>query len=615
MHRGFPILLSILLTIPVATAADGSESAESYRWLPVQKPPKGLARTHFDLMAGGVGPSGRAAPGSLGPEHMMVQSLAGLAAQAVNEGRSDEMIWVGLDNSSYDLWYRGVMERLAPEDRGSFAPWDLARRYVDMGLVRGYILYRYDYSEGDPTEYREDMDLSVNVATSLAGIYQGILVSECIEERAKALGLACLADVRDKSQAWCFEEYRDRLSRRHVLAQSPKMPHNRSIAIAHRMFTFFGTAEPAPALYRWLEPLSTVLGWNGGDEGRFVSQLCRESHMLYPSNWAVNLAVMSAGTEDFDADPRFKTIDPARLDWSDTRPAVAYVMSDGDNVQWMLGNFCMHPYYWGNPHHGDFPLGWGLAYACLDQSGPYARDYLARTQPETSSAVLCSGGYYYPDLLGIDRGPAVREAVLRAHARRLNHFMKRSGGNLLMSLFWDLDSAEAQRAYRVFAEEIDALIGVLGFQYYPYEGGRGKVYWVARPDGVEIPVVTARYAIWAGLKHERAGSPAKIARLIHEDARDASEAAPLHAWAVVHAWSTFNPAPPDADDMAEEPDSERGGQEAGVTPTQWSVDRVGDLVRVVTPEEMIWRLRMHHDPETTRREIARVAAERDAPSP
>lgn len=579
-------------------AIHGAATPEELRWLPTQQPPKGLVRTHFDDMAAGVGPDGGTAPGSLGPEHMLVQSLAGLAAQAVNEGRFDEMVWVGLDNPSYALWYEGVTERLAPEDRGAFTPWELAQRYTDAGLVKGYILYRYDYTEGFPTDYHSDMDFSVNVATTLAGIHQGILISECIEDKAKAMGLTCLADVRDKSQTWCFETYQDRVSRRYALAQSPKMPHNRAIAIAHRMFAFFGMVEPTPSLYRWLDPLSTIVGWNGGDEGGFVSQLCRESHILYPSNWAVNLTVLSAGAETFEAAPPFTPVDPAAIDWDDPRPSVSFIMSDGDNVQWMLGNFCHNPAYWAHPEHGAFPIGWGLAYACLDQSAPYARDYLARTQPASSTAVLCAGGYYYPDLLGADRGPEVREQALRRHARRLNHYMTRSDGRTLMFLCWDLDSPEAMQAYRIFAEEIAPLIGMFGFQYYPYEGGNGAVYWIPRPDGAEIPVVTAKYSVWANLKHERAGTPAKIARLINEDARAATE--PLHAWAIIHAWSTFNEAPLDADDLAEEPDGERTGEAYGVTPVKWTVDRIGDHVNVVPPEEMVWRLRMQHDPETTR---------------
>ena len=228
-----------MIAIALGTNASAAEPPGGPRWLPTQQPPKGLTRTDFALFADGVSPDGRRASGNLGPEHMLVQSLAGLAAQAVNEGRSDEMVWVGLDNPSYDIWLKAVTERLSLEDRGAFGPWELTQRYVDAGIVKGYVLYRYDYTDGGATDYHPDMDFSVNVATTLAGIHQGVLISECIESKAKAMGLTCLADVRDKSQSWCFEQYKDRVSRRYALAQSPKMPNNRSFAIANRMFAFF----------------------------------------------------------------------------------------------------------------------------------------------------------------------------------------------------------------------------------------------------------------------------------------------------------------------------------------------------------------------------------------
>ena len=70
----------ILSPIPFPAAADEN------RWWPVQAMPKGLVRLQKDL------PAPRASC------DMMAQSVAGLAAKAVNEGRADEMVWVGTDN-------------------------------------------------------------------------------------------------------------------------------------------------------------------------------------------------------------------------------------------------------------------------------------------------------------------------------------------------------------------------------------------------------------------------------------------------------------------------------------------------------------------------------------
>ena len=48
---------------------------------------------------------------------MMAQSVAGLAAKAVNEGRADEMVWVGTDNIDIEDWFARLVE--APAATGT----------------------------------------------------------------------------------------------------------------------------------------------------------------------------------------------------------------------------------------------------------------------------------------------------------------------------------------------------------------------------------------------------------------------------------------------------------------------------------------------------------------
>ena len=75
------------------------------------------------------------------------------------------------------------------EKRGTFGPWALVDRYAKRGIIKGYILYRLDKSPGGSNAYRPGMDCSVNVATSLAGLLDGIIVDEELENEAKRHGL------------------------------------------------------------------------------------------------------------------------------------------------------------------------------------------------------------------------------------------------------------------------------------------------------------------------------------------------------------------------------------------------------------------------------------------
>src|SRR6185503_14915207 len=123
----------------VLLCLSASARAEEARWFPTQVAPRALVRTVRDDQF----------PEPAAATSMMVQSIAGLAAKAVNGGTCDEMVWVGAGNADVERWYAGLLERRpAPELRGTFPPWELVDRYRKLGVIKGYILYRFDASRG-----------------------------------------------------------------------------------------------------------------------------------------------------------------------------------------------------------------------------------------------------------------------------------------------------------------------------------------------------------------------------------------------------------------------------------------------------------------------------------
>src|SRR5208337_4282241 len=280
------------------------------RWWPVQAMPKALVRLEQNEF-----PEPRAAC------EMMAQSVAGLAAKAVNESRADEMVWSGTDNIDIEDWFARLLKRQPQlELRGTFTLWELVDRHAKQGIIKGYILYRSDTSKGELNQHRPVMDCSVNVATSLAGLLDGIIVDERLEAEAKQHGLKMLADVRGKTQAWCFDTYRDRFNRRILCTQDPQKPNVRDLANAKKTLTVFGDGAPVPAAMKWLEPLSPILGWNGGDEFKTTQMSTTWGHIQTATDWAVNLPVLMAGTEKNEP-PRVKGFDPRTIDWKDQRSA------------------------------------------------------------------------------------------------------------------------------------------------------------------------------------------------------------------------------------------------------------------------------------------------------
>ena len=128
-------------------------------------------------------------PAPHGPHHMLVQSMAGLAAKAVNEGRGEELVWVTSTHRDLEAWFdRFRADHPAITVAEPQSHWELLDRLREQGIVQGYILYRWDTSPGKIAEdaERPGIDMSVNVATSLAGILRGVLIDESLAAGSRA---------------------------------------------------------------------------------------------------------------------------------------------------------------------------------------------------------------------------------------------------------------------------------------------------------------------------------------------------------------------------------------------------------------------------------------------
>ena len=490
-----PLVLAWLVTMSVF--AGPTED----RWWPVQALPKSVVRTVSEESS----PERRLA------YDMMVQSVAGLAAKAVNEGKGSEMVWVNNGNVDLENWYaRLLAQHPEVKESGLVKPWPLVERYAKQGIIKGYILCQRDQSKGENNAYRPGMNCSVNVATSLAGLLDGIIVDEELANEAKAHGLTLLLDVREKTQLWCFQTYKDQFNRRMLCTQDPRKPHIRDLAITQKVFTVYGKDEPTPAAMEWLEPLAPILGWNGGDEFATTDLSSSYGHIQTSTDWCINLPVLMAGTETLDR-PKLRSLNPVTIDWNDARSAVSFISTDGDNVQWVQGNF-FHggDSYWGNPERGKIPYGWSFCFAHLAQLCPQAIDYALTTRKPNDWLIEWGGGYYFPDHFGRKR--TNRWELLARHARRTWAQMKAVNTRIIGFNVAQYDSAEARLAYQAVAGETDSLLAILVFQYAPYEAGAGTTFWVKDRNGIDVPVITARYSIWEHANNrERAGTPAKIA--------------------------------------------------------------------------------------------------------
>lgn len=510
-------------------------------------------------------------------EMNLAESVSGLAAQAINDGKNSEGVWVE-SSANYEDYYLPLIHRIHAKENGSFNVWQLIKRYSKTEIIKGYILY--DASK---------QDNSINLATIIAGIDKGVLIDVHQEKKAIDAGLAKLDDVRGRNiSIKTFDSLRGLLNNNLICILKPSAYNNRDYAIAHKSMVYYGVDNLLDTILQWVAPLSPVIGWNQGGEFDHIAPCTMYALFNTATDWCQNLAMLSV-TDSLLNCPALKSLNPQTIDFTEQKNYHAFVLSDGDNMQWAMGNFIHNREYWANIKAPSIPMSFSTCAVNLSQAAPDVYNQLADTQIPGISMVEFGGGYYYPDLFASDRQN--RDSLLRSFAVYLNRQMERNGTHVLIFICKDVASEAAMNAYKIFAEELKDVVGMIAMQYSPYNGGHGKVYWIKNKQNIDVPVMTATYQLWANLKKPGSGGPDSVAHWINEDNIPKSASQEHLGWTIVHAWSAFrNPV--------NKSDTKK---QHGVEPVVWIKELIDKRkTKIVSIEELLWRLRMLHNPEDTK---------------
>ncbi len=472
------------------------------------------------------------------PESMLLESLSGLCGQAVNDGMFDEMVWIDFANVSYKQIFQSSLKILNIYTPKKMDVWELLKYLESKKIVKGYILYKADRSKGENYTKREGINYSSNVATVYAGLLKGILVEESLEAQIKKTGLKRLKDVRNESPDICFARCKALLNRGSAISIDPKVSNCRDIAIAQKLMTYYGNGPFSEQILEWVTPLSPILGWNCGNEDEYTGAITRWGHYNTASNWCHNLPIIMAASDKMKPLAVHEK-QQSNIQLSDTIAYHSFVVSDGDNMQWVMGNFLDNSTYMGNGEKNPSAVSWTLCPVNLSVVSTSTWNRFVSMKKDNSSVIEYGGGYQYPDEFAINRPN--REELLTEFARRMNWHFKKLNIKIFGFICKDVFCKEARQAYEIYAREIEGLTGMIAIQYNPYNMG-GDIIWVKNKENAEIPVVTAKFTIWANLRHNPlSGSPDYIAALINRDAAQATNQKdkPL-SWTIIHAWSDFS---------------------------------------------------------------------------
>ncbi len=192
---------------------------------------------------------------------------------------------------------------------------------------------------------------------------------------------------------------------RNTGARGPAESALRDHGPALQALTFYhGNHDSRARVLSQLSPGSAVLGWGDASEGEhvFVRAASEAGCYTIPADFAYNLSAL-AGALLRTKQQRSKV----RPHPDKREPhTVTFVMTDGDNVQWILNDFATSHRWFGHPQRGRVPVGWTISPSLQRLASPVLRWLYEAACPGRDVLVAAPSGlgYAYPSHMpNVDR--------------------------------------------------------------------------------------------------------------------------------------------------------------------------------------------------------------------
>jgi len=438
-------------------------------------------------------------------QNIMMASLAGIA----NRNTSGEVL-LSPNNGALPnplFWLNQLKTNYDPQLPVQFQsnPTFFINRY--KSLLKGYVLYdRASYSN------------SVNIATSIAGITNALIVDSSTISYATAAGLPLIADARLMTYGQVYTQYQSRFSLDRLFHQDPaKDQQLRDYSILNHGFMFYSDPTAFAPYATNQAHQGRIFGW-GPSEFDFFSQASQNNQQGVASDWLWSASTTCRWTVT-PVKQKYHT--PLNLPTQTGVHYAAFVMTDGDNIQVLNGSWATDPKWFGSPYRGNFNMTWELT-SSLIAANPVAFNYYYQQAANGSNvdSFVSPGGTgltfpsRYPDIPGLVA--SISQSLQDADQRVL----------VILDPAYDTNSLDA-------ILDGPAVMGIM-FKTYDnyYKGRNGVLDWHHGK-----PILSVQYSLWDGADTARS-----IADALNADPhRDGLHDPASYSIVVVHAWSTLGP--------------------------------------------------------------------------
>ena len=424
------------------------------------------------------------------PQQFVVQSLQGLLAQyrpkIYRISDAGSLMWLSELHSRYGVYMRDTFKNDYVE---------LVHFFKDS--IDGYILCGMNGP-------------SANAALSLCSQYNAIAVPEELEKDLPFLKK--VLDVRQMTEEDVYAKYHDSLSKNILIYQKEaNLTYLGDYTVFADAFRFY---EPinnpfTQAVFKDMKPDAALLGW-GDDERELVRTASKNSIMVHAADLANNLSVLTNIDATYDQQDS-----PMAFDSLDSKVhTVCFLMTDGDNMQWMTHDFATSKKWYNADDRGSIPLGWTASPALTELAPPiikYLYDNASNTTTGRDYFVAAPSGlgYLYPE--GFPE--------MLTNAELLNRYMKKADMSIVNVIG---NARNPDLSAYTQCSNVDA---VFYYMYSDYSGWKGKIMW-----SNDKPVIGGRFSMWG----EKEG-PEAVAQKINECVKNQFQPEgysliPVHAW-------------------------------------------------------------------------------------
>lgn len=402
-------------------------------------------------------------------EQTMISALQGIISTKSNsqiyilsKNEPDYKIWLADLNKNYNISYENISD-----------PWKLLNMF--KYTIAGYIIYCNSNLS------------SINNSCSLASLKDALPIEESLESKVNSLGINTLIeDCRNTNSYWAYENlWNSGLNHSTVIQLSPdKFIALRDYAIMSKSLIFYedniNDTSLRKGIFNSMDENSRCLGW-GPDEFNNISIASKYGVDIIASDWSYNLSVLSSFKE---TPQRQKT--QIEIPEEDNIHYVTFIMSDGDNQQWLLGNNYSSEKWYGSKNRGNFNLGWTLSPSLYFLAPTVFNKYYESAISDYYLVSPSGNGYIYPSKYPKDK--------LINYTNRLNEYMKKVDEKYVVII-------DDNSFYDIYLwDKYTSCSNIDGLFYLDYKRGnnyKGEIIWSNNK-----PIVSCRDLLWDDLENE-----------------------------------------------------------------------------------------------------------------